>query len=345
MEVRKADVAELLRTRSKALEHNLSNPANRAAHDNLVYNAQILDEAPGETFAQSYSLLDAEHARLKKKQNVCFAVGGVLFAGTAVALSLKAGSASNLELIGKLGGMMGSLGFIIAGGTTGDKISANRSTRSTLAYWEEKYSAPPAPQQSENLVLSNLSSAAEENRKDELVSVLKATQGYLGARSADPGMIAARHQVDNDLFILEKAPGETLAEMKTLARADTARANKQSPRYLAAGIAALAAAGAAKYFLGADFVLMGGALLGVGLMIKGGTLTDNEGRNNRLIGTVDRWELQLEGLKNIAGSEQEVRKLAAGPERGSLEVENGFLQVGGVRIPVRRQAATPQPRS
>lgn len=343
MEVRKHEVAELLRARSKAFESNLSNPANRAAHENLVLNAQALDAAPGETFQESYHILDAEHARLKKKQNVCLSVGGVLFAGTALALWLKSGTASNLELLGKLGGMMGAVGFIVAGGLTGDKISANRQTRGVLSYWEQQYATPPAPPQSENLVLSNLRSAADENRKDELVSVLTATQEFLAARDAEPGFAAARNQVRHDLFVIQKGPGETLAEMKSLARADTVRANKQSKWSLAGGLAAIAAAGAGKFLLGSDLALMGGALLGVGLIVRGGLLTDHEGRNNQLIGTIDRWELQLDGLKNVAGSEQQVRKLAAGGEKAALEVHQGFLQVGGVRIPVRRQAA-PEPR-
>lgn len=332
---RRADVITALRAKAAPLENHLSSPPTAAAYHSLQGQADYLESTPGETLAEGKEILQAQRASLKEQRNQRWIAGGLLFAAGAACCF---GDHPALT-VGRLVGLFGGAATFVWGGMTDDKVRASQRMIDNLSYWETAYPKldTAAPAGGGTLLKSSLELAASQNMKSELLQVMDATEGYLASQPQEAEVQAALGQVQHDRRLVVANAGDSLEEMRQLARQDTARANKLR-NYLTVGALATFAAGGACIALGApNWAVAIGSFGGAALAIRGGLYGDHEGRNNRLIGTVDRWEMQLDGLKNIARSGQEVRQLAEGMagQTAGVEERDGHVVLGGIRVPVR----------
>lgn len=332
---RRADLIGVLRKKAEALEPHLSSPPTRAAHDELLAQVHLAENAPGETLAEGRALLAGRNDELRRKRNQMWAAGAGLFALGATCCF--AGNSTPF-VVGRLVGCMGGLGVFVAGSMKDDQIGRNRRVSGFLQRWENDFPrmTGAAPAGGGTLLRSTLTLAAPENMKSELLEVMDATEAYLASQPPEGSVQAALDQVRGDRFRVSARPGASLEEMRQLARADTVRAKKLSKQLLV--VAGLGfAAGFAGVYLHQSFVTLPGVLVGLVTGVKAGMLGDNEGRNNYLIGTLDRWELQLDGLKNVARAGQDVQDLAQGLQTsaGSVQEKDGHVVLGGIRVPVR----------
>ena len=336
----RADVIAALRKKAAALENHLSSPPTRAAHDELVGQADYLERAPGLTLAEGRAILSARNDELRHQRNLRWAAGGALFAlGAACCFT---GDGGTLNVIGRLTGCMGGAGVFIWGSTTDDRIDRNKRMDGTLQYWESEFPqlSTAAPAGGGALTRSTLKLAAPENMKSEMLDVMSATHDYLAAQPQEPAVNAALRQVRTDRRILEQAPGDSLQSMRDLASADTARANKLSKQLLVGSLVAFGAGIAGIYFNLTPLTWVGTAG-GAVMAVRSGLYSDHEGRNNRLIGTIHRWELQLDGLKNVARSAQDIQGLASGlnGQGTGIQAHETHVVLGGIRVPVRVRAS------
>lgn len=332
---RRADVIGVLRKKAEALEGHLSSPPTRAAHDELLAQVRLAEGAPGETLAEGQQILAQRNDELRRKRNRLWAAGAGLFALGATCCF--AGNSTPF-VVGRLVGCMGGVGVFVAGSMKDDQIGRNRRVSGFLKHWENEFPkmTAAAPAGGGTLLRSTLTLAAPENMKSELLEVMNATEAYLAAQPPEGSVQAALDQVRGDRFRVSDRPGASLEEMRQLARADTIRAKKLSKQLLVlAGVGF--AAGFAGIFLHQSLLTVPGVLVGMVTGVKSGMLGDNEGRNNALIGTLNRWELQLDGLKNVARAGQEVQGLADGLQSRTAAVEekDGHVVLGGIRVPVR----------
>lgn len=337
---RRLEVAEAIRKKAEPLEAHLSSPPTRAAYDELMAEVRTLEGAPGETLADGRRILAEQSAQLRRKRNLLMATGGLMMAGAAVTALMPE---SSLVVAVRLAGMTGGVGTFVWGATIGDAVGRNDRLAGFLEAWEGEYPklTAGAPAGGGTLVRSTLELAAPENMKSELVQVMQATEDYLAALPQEPSVQAALGQVKSDRAVIEKAPGESLEGMRELARQDTLRSNQLSRKFLVASLAAFGASLASIAFHLTPAVTLITTTGAAGLAVRAGTLTDHEGRNNYLIGTINRWELQLDGLKNVARSAQDVQGLAQGMNgQGSgVEERESHVVVGGIRVPVRIKSA------
>ncbi|MCE7871299.1 hypothetical protein DYH09_13085 [bacterium CPR1] len=339
---RRLEVAEAIRKKAQPLEAHLSSPPTRAAYDELMAEVRMLEGAPGETLADGRAILAEQSVNLRRKRNVLLATGGVMLAAAAATALMPD---SSLVVAVRLAGMTGGVGTFVWGATVGDALGRNDRLSGFLQAWEEHYPrlAAGAPAGGGTLVRSTLELAASENMKSELIQVMQATEDYLAAQPPEPSVQAALRQVRSDRAVIEKAPGESLEGMRELASQDTMRSNQLSRKLLVASLAAFGVSLASIALHLAPAVTLVTTTGVAGLAVRAGTLTDHEARNNYLIGTVNRWELQLDGLKNVARSAQDVQDLAQGMNgQGSgVQERESHVVVGGIRVPVRIKSAEP----
>ncbi len=333
---RRLDVAEAIRKKAEPLEAHLSSPPTRAAYDELMAEVRTLEGAPGETLADGRRILEEQSAHLRRKRNLLMGTGGLLVAAAAATALMPD---SSLVVAVRLAGMAGGVGTFVWGATVGDAVGRSDRLAGFLEAWEGEYPklTAGAPAGGGTLVRSTLELAAPENMKSELLQVMQATEDYLAAQPQEPSVLAALRQVRSDRAVIEKAPGASLEGMREVARQDTLRSNRLSKKCLVATLTAFGGTLASLAFNLPTAVTLGTTFGAAVMAIRAGTLTDHEARNNYLIGTVNRWEMQLDGLKNVARSAQDVQGLAQGlnGQSSGVQERDSHVLVGGIRVPVR----------
>ncbi len=334
----KTEAARMLRARTQGLDARRSSPTSGAVCNWLEREADQLERSPGRTLAEVRELARADTRRLSALRNAMW---------TGVA-ALEVGGFSSLIWGGKASFVVGGLAAIAAGvaimsqtPALVDKIRFRESDHNTAVRAEHYLKQPPVKREEpESLLINPLTSADPEHTKAELVDVLQATDKFLDQRAHEPGMWTAQLLVKGDLSRFQEMPGATLREMKDLAEADTATRRRSMKRAEYASYAFVVAGGACPILIGGPLGWVGlglGAAGMVGAISKVCFDSVSIESNASRVNSLNQWSMQLDSLKEFSGSRQVVEKLAAGGPRGTgVEKGAGFLNVGGVRIPVKR---------
>lgn len=281
--------------------------------------ADVVDSSPGDTMGEALWNAQVERRKLMatKQRSLWAGLGGM---GLLTAeMALNAGTTSSIHVLGRVGVMLASAACIAHGGMTGDKVDHAARRIGHLSYVARELRAlgPAGNVSAQASVAQGLTPGAPT--RSEMLELVRATENAL-----EPGVL--REQVASDRKVLEGlAEGE----------ADSLRAQiaDQSKLYGQLTMAGLLVGGAsavgAMFGLGAAGVILMGGSMGLGILAQ-------DRRDDILLrrDVVDRWELQVADLKGIGALAQ------GGPTGGATAVTEHFVQLGGVRVPVKvRQPA------
>ncbi len=294
------------------------------------YHADVIDGLTGDTVGEGLYNLQQERAGLLASRHRNLGAGMGLFGAGMVGAVLHAnkviGDWAPLAMLGVVG--LGGY-FVVKGGLTGDKITRVDHREAVISHWcqqlrNEGGSTDPALVQ--KLGHSERSQAPS---KAELVELLESVSRSLAGK---PGPQA---QVQKDLELIRKAPGETLDSMRALADARAEKLGNRSMALFGVGAVNMLALMVTAKLAPAVGIVNSVAL--AGFFSAGVVVQDRRDQQYLLRDTLNRWELQLAELKDIG------QLTSSPPGAPGMEVRQGAVVVGGVRVPVKVPSQSKQP--
>lgn len=328
--VAKSDVLTDLRQRARRFENHLTNPASQAAHDTLSQQIDLLEQTPGETVGQVRTELLAQASQMASGRNRLGLASAAMLGTMVTSLVLTGGPTGG-------GGWTTGLNVVclLGGAMTGILALDRHEKRNWLKGQAESLeSFLPASSYAGNgnlvgqpteVDLSGPASVAQ------LRGLLEATRGSL-AEQTQPEFESARKQVESDLKELGRYPADSLEELRAVVRQQDKSASpfvRFAPWGLGGSLASIAVAGWHWAFapIGAGMML---ATMGV--LMYGA----NKRGNARQVETMlNRWEPQLQSLKEIHQAGQEMRDWKTLGAGSAIKEDAMSVLVGGVRVPVR----------
>ncbi len=326
--VAKSDVLTDLRQRAGRFENHLTNPASQAAHSRLSDQIELLESVPGETLGEVRRELLARAEKMDTGRNRLGLASAAMLGTLATSLVLTGGPT---------GGWTTGLNVLclFGGGMTGI-LAVDRHERGS---WLKGQAADlesflPASGYAGN---GNLVSQPTEvdlagpATVAQMRGLLEATRGSL-AEQSQPEFEAARKQVESDLKELGRYPAETLEELRAVVRHHDESAApfvRLAPWGLGASLASIAVAGWHWGFAPAGAGLM---LATMGVLMYG---ANRRGNARQVEAMLNRWEPQLQSLKEIHQAGQEMRDWKTVGAGSAIKEDAMSVVVGGVRVAVR----------
>ncbi len=327
--VAKSDVLSDLRQRAKRFENHLTNPASQAAHATLSQQIDLLEHTPGETVGQVRTELLAQAAQMASGRNRLGLASAAMLGTMATSLVLTGGPGgggwtTGLNVVCLLGGAMTG---ILA-------VDRHEKTSWLKGQAESLQSFLPASSYSGNgnlvgqpteVDLSGPASVAQ------LRGLLEATRGSL-AEQPQPELEAARKQVESDLKELGRYPAKSLDDLRAVVRQQDESALpfvRFAPWGLGGSLATIAVAG---WHWALAPVGAGMMLATMGALMYG---ANKRGNARQVEIMLNRWEMQLQSLKEIHQAGQEMRDWKTVGAGSTVKEDAMAVVVGGVRVPVR----------
>lgn len=326
----KSEVIDALRVRARPFETHVSNPASEAAYRQLNDQIKLLEETPGETVADVQSALRAMASAQERERNKKALIAGGLFLGLATSLALCGGPSSNGWIQG-----LNVLSLMAGAGCAVNAVGNEEARRGYQTSANSLSNLEPAVAASSVGNLRGTVSVSLDGPPSlsQLRDLLASTRETL-ERMPQPEFEAARKQVDKDLKSLRRYTGPTLAEARQQAEARSNTALKVlnvTPWTLGAGVVSIFC----------DGMLPGLALVGAGLIAGTAVATFSSvfvrGFAHESRQALDRWEPQLQALRDIDTAGAEMREWGKEKSAGVLQTE-GSVVVGGVRIPLKSKS-------
>ncbi|MBI3927924.1 MAG: hypothetical protein HY319_20450 [Armatimonadetes bacterium] len=293
--------------------------------------AAVVESCPGDTVGAALYGIQQERQGLLRHKHRCL-MGGLAGIGLLTAdCAINTASVGGLHVLGRLALMLGSVGLFVKGGVTGDNVDATWRTQSMLTYWarELRHETQPETLGPQADLVRKLADhpGSETATRQELFGLIDSVADWL-ENQKDEKYQRVLSQVEEDRKLL----AATSAPDAPGIRAELAQRAQRSERL---SMACLIGAGVST--LGAMFmpaVLPAAAPLGIaglgGLLGAGVLVQDRRNEHWRAQDALDRWELQLADLKDMT-------YLTGRSEPGmTVEKQERFIDVGGVRVPVRR---------
>ncbi len=325
----KADVIAALRERARPFENHTSNPASGAAYRQLRDQITLLEETPGETVGDVQKCLLTAAREEEQARNRKALIAGGLFLGLATSLIVCGGPSTNGWIQGfNVGGLMVGAGFALRG------LQDEEQRRHLVSQARSLDNLQPDSAASSTGNLRGVPSVALSGPASltQLRDLLSATSDSLQSMP-QPEFEAARKQVRDDLKTLQPYVGPSLAEARQQAEAKGARYDKilkLAPFGLVGGIGCICAEKIAPAF----------PLVGAGLIVATAVATFSSAylgsKAAEARQTLDRWEPQLQALRDIDSAGSEMRDWGKEKSAGVVQTERSVM-VGGVRIPVKKR--------
>lgn len=290
-------------------------------HSYADRGADFIDDLHQDTLGAAIYHNQLENRSLKKRKHFSMAAGAAIMAGAAVDFTLNQGSVGALHTLLRLGGVFLGAGLIVRGGLTGDKVDANEREGETLAYWAKELAPQLADSKSQAQLIQAVANDDGAFDKQRLVGLLEKAEEALGREPDRPGLEGARQQVQEDLRVLRKAPGQTLSEVRELSRQRLKTRGRvtQGLTYAALacgpGTIGLAAIGLGAVGIG-----------GLGGFATAAVMVDELHDEGTLNHTLDRWEMQLESARQTAD------KLIGKPDLGEVEFAENSIDINGISV-------------
>lgn len=326
--VAKSDILTDLRRRAGRFENHLTNPASQAAHSRLSDQIDLLESVPGETLGEVRSELLARAGKMDAGRNRLGLASAVMLGTLASSLVLTGGPTggwtTGLNVICLFGGAMtGILAY-----DRHEKGSWLKGQAQSL----ESFVTGSTYAGNGNLVREpsevDLSGPATVG---QLRGLLEATRGSL-AEQSQPEFEAARKQVESDLKELGRYPAESLEQLRAVVKERDEGAGpfvRLAPWGLGGSLTCIASVG----------FHWGLAPLGVGLMLATmGSLmygANRRGNARQVEAMLNRWEPQLQSLKEIHQAGQEMRDWKTVGAGSAVKEDAMAVVVGGVRVAVK----------
>ncbi len=286
------------------------------------YHADLIDKLPGETLGDALYQTQLERQQLLQTRHRCLAAGLGLFAVAGVNAVLSAGGPTSGWVTAlQFASTFGGAALVAKGGMTGDKIDRTWHKQAVLTHWSQQLRHEGTVPAGQGELARKLAGSDGTATKAELIELLENVKQGLADH---PG---AQKQVEEDLKRVRGAVGETLDSMRAASELRGKKMRDRSMLLFGGGtvnmLALMVTAKLAPTVGIVNSVLMSG-LFGAGIFLQ-----DKSDQQALLRDTLDRWELQLGELK-------EVGRLGSNPDGASgLEVRQGSVVVGGVRVPVK----------
>ncbi|MEW6281501.1 MAG: hypothetical protein AB1758_23025 [Candidatus Eremiobacterota bacterium] len=327
MEIRTADLRARLERRLEELTPYEASPANRAACARLEDTLGVLRAVPGETLDAMRGHLSRAAAEARGRRDWMLAGAGASLAGGIVGTAFL----HPLWAATMIPGALCLLGAAVAS----ERHDGARRALGLLEGLDRPASSAPA-----NLL--GLEGLQGTDDRDLLESLIRSTLHVVESRPDLPELAASRQVLTEDLEAVRGLPSGSLSELKVELerRLDGSRkAMGRTTRAFFGSLGLAVVAGLASAVTGAPTVgvwvaaLTTAATLGtLGLAIVQSAHRDKAAAG---LSVLRQWELPLESARRVASSPEELRRLVAG-DSAALEVKQGFLTVGGVRVRVRR---------
>ncbi|MEW6284576.1 MAG: hypothetical protein AB1758_38540 [Candidatus Eremiobacterota bacterium] len=317
MSLPRTEVVRAIRLRAETLAMRGEDPAGARAH------ADVIEGMSGDTLGETLynTQLDRE-ARLRTKHR-CLLGGVAVLSLLGAEFALNPSPAGTVHTLLRLGAMLGGAGLLVKGGITGGEVDRLEARQDMLTCWarELRHQAPAETLAPQAELVGKLSKDSTRHTRQELIELVQSARESLTARvDQEGGLRGALTQVEQDLERLRKATGEDTEAMRAAIAAKEKSIQKWATACLiGGGVATLAA----MFGAGAVGIAGMGGLLAAGVIVQ-----DRRGDQEALRNTIERWELQLSDLKEIG-------RLGNSPGQAGFQAGERFVQVGGVRVPVK----------
>ncbi|MCA9790260.1 MAG: hypothetical protein KC910_00635 [Candidatus Eremiobacteraeota bacterium] len=287
-------------------------------------DAAAIEAMPGSSVGETLHLLQLERQGFSRKKHTYLMAGLGLMGALAVDFTLNPGATSVAHMFLRLGSVVGATGLLVTGGMTGDKVDEAWRKQHTLSYWTQQLRhQQPSDARAEAELVQELNSHPPRSNRQELLQIMTSARDWLKANQESDGAVNALAQVEDDLARVEKGKGDTLDEMRQAIKATQVRQEKiKNACLIGAGVSTLSCL----------FVpgLQLPGLIGMGGLLLGGIMVQDDDRPAQLRDTLDRWQPQLEDI-------QETRRLLGkAPEAGEVAAEWDYIDVSGFEVPVSR---------
>ncbi len=281
--------------------------------------ADVVDRSSGDTLGEALWTAQVQRRQFMatKQRSLWTGLAGI---GLLTAdMALNNGAVGTLHVLGRLGGMLASIACIAHGGMTGDKVDAAQRQVTHLGTVARELRAlgGGGDVKAQAEVAARLGSGA--TTRAEMLDLVRATEASLLSRPESPK--AVLEQVRDDRKVLEKL---TEGDATALRSEVSGRAKLFGKLAMAGLIGGGVSALSAMVGLGPIGVIAMGTTMGLGVVAQ-------DRRDTVLLqrDVIDRWELQVADLKGLGAM------ASGGPTGGTATVGEHFVQLGGVRVPVR----------